>query len=86
MAITGTVLVLTYAHSILINTGRIWPAAQATSNPSTVVCHARRLFLETLPSKPDNSRNDISMPSNRFAQCYDLISKPFSLDCTCITT
>lgn len=86
MAITGTALVLTYAHSILINTGRIWPAVQAPSNPSTVVCHARRLFLETLPSKPDNSRNDISMPQNQFAQCYNFISKPFPLDCTCITT
>lgn len=86
MAIAGTALVLTYAHSILINTGRIWPAVQTPSNPPTVVCHARRLFLETLPSKPDNSRNDISMPPNQFAQCYNLISKPFPLDCTCITT
>lgn len=86
MAITGTILVLAYAHSILINTSRIWPAVQAPSNPSTVVCHTRRLFLETLPSKPDNSRNDISMPPNQFAQCYDFISKPFPLDRTCFTT
>lgn len=86
MAITGTVLVLAYAHSILINTSRMWPTVQTPSNPSTVVCHARRLLLEPHPSKPDNSRNDISMPPNQFAQCYDLICKPLPLDRTCIAT